>query len=143
LKGRGATAGAASHYAMRRSMRDTMWERVGIFRDRQGLEEGVAELSELQGLYQSHAGVPGGEAPFDVALSDALMLEGMLDISLAVAEGALRMEESRGSHYRIDYPKRDDAVWLKHTLAYHTPEGPRFEYKPVTITRWPVRERTY
>ncbi len=143
LREKGAKKGAPNHYAIKRSMRDTMWGHVGIFRDRSGLEEGVAELRELRELYRAHAGVSEGPASFDASLTDALMLEGMLDVSLTVAEGALRRQESRGSHYRTDYPRRDDAGWLRHTLAQYAPQGPIYGYKPVTVTKWPVRERTY
>jgi succinate dehydrogenase / fumarate reductase flavoprotein subunit len=51
--------------------------------------------------------------------------------------------ESRGAHARRDYPKRDDVNWLKHTLAYHTPEGVRLDYSPVKITRFQPAERHY
>ncbi|RLG38055.1 MAG: succinate dehydrogenase/fumarate reductase flavoprotein subunit, partial [Thermoproteota archaeon] len=66
-----------------------------------------------------------------------------LDVALVVAEGALRRTESRGGHYRTDYPKRDDENWLKHTLAFYTPDGPKFDYKPVVITKWQPTERKY
>ena len=67
----------------------------------------------------------------------------MLDVAAAVAHAALAREESRGAHTRTDFPKRDDTRFLKHTLAYRTPDGPRLEYLPVTITRWPPEERKY
>jgi len=67
----------------------------------------------------------------------------MLDVAQAVAHSALVREESRGAHTRTDFPKRDDARFLKHSLAYCTPAGPRIESLPVTITRWPPEERKY
>ena len=57
--------------------------------------------------------------------------------------GALTRTESRGAHARRDYPQRDDANWLKHTLAFHTDQGPRLDYKPVTINTWKPVERKY
>ena len=57
--------------------------------------------------------------------------------------GALAREESRGGHYREDFPARDDVNWLKHTLAYLEPEGVRMASKPVTITRFQPKERVY
>ncbi len=67
----------------------------------------------------------------------------MLDVAEAVAHSALSRTESRGSHQRTDYPKRDDVKFLKHTLAYRTDRAPRIDYKDVVITRWPPAERVY
>ncbi len=72
-------------------------------------------------------------------------MPGMLKLALCIAYGALQRTESRGSHYREDYPRRNDKDWLKRTLAYW-PEGnglPRLEYEPVTITEIPPGERGY
>lgn len=80
---------------------------------------------------------------FNQDLMRALELEGMLDVAEIVAMGAVAREESRGSHYRMDFKARDDEKWLKHTLARFTPEGPRLEYSPVTITNYPPVERKY
>jgi len=60
-----------------------------------------------------------------------------------LVESALARQESRGGHYREDFPKRDDANWLKHTLAYQTPKGIEFKFKPVTITKFQPMERKY
>ncbi len=67
----------------------------------------------------------------------------MLEVAEVVVAGALARTESRGAHARRDYPKRDDANWLKHTLALRTPDGPRLEYSPVTITKYQPAERHY
>jgi succinate dehydrogenase / fumarate reductase flavoprotein subunit len=56
---------------------------------------------------------------------------------------ALARTESRGAHYRTDYPSRNDSQWLRHTLAYYTKEGPNLGYIPVRITRWKPEERKY
>jgi succinate dehydrogenase/fumarate reductase flavoprotein subunit len=67
----------------------------------------------------------------------------MLDVAEAVANSALLREESRGSHTRTDFPKRDDTRFLKHSLAFRTAAAPRIDYLPVTITRWAPEERKY
>ena len=67
----------------------------------------------------------------------------MLDCAELVTAGALAREESRGGHFREDFPLRDDVNWLKHTLAYLEPEGVRMSSKPVTITRFEPKERVY
>ena len=67
----------------------------------------------------------------------ALELGSLVELAETVVAGALARTESRGAHYRADFPKRDDANWLKHTLCYYTANGPRLAYTPVTITRFP------
>ena len=67
----------------------------------------------------------------------------MVDLSLAVARGAIARTESRGSHARTDYPTRNDADWLKHTMAHYAPEGTRLDYKPVTLGTFEPQERKY
>ncbi len=140
---RGREEGHSNPYRIRRDMQQAMWEYVGIFRDEEGLRKGVETIRRLRKEYRESAGVPAPPGPFNQGLLDALIIEGMLDVALVVAEGALRRTESRGGHYRTDYPKRDDEKWLKHTLAFYTPEGPEFDYKPVVITRWQPTERKY
>ncbi|OYT51628.1 hypothetical protein B6U66_03605 [Candidatus Bathyarchaeota archaeon ex4484_135] len=78
-----------------------------------------------------------------MALVHALELDFMLDVAEVIIVSALARTESRGAHYRLDYPRRDDENWLKHTLAYWTPEGPRLAYEPVVITRWKPTARKY
>jgi succinate dehydrogenase / fumarate reductase flavoprotein subunit len=72
-----------------------------------------------------------------------LELEGMLSLAEVIAKGALAREESRGSHSRRDFKERDDATWLKHTMATFTPEGAKLNYSPVTITKYQPEARKY
>jgi succinate dehydrogenase / fumarate reductase flavoprotein subunit len=67
----------------------------------------------------------------------------MLDLAEVMMTSSLERRESRGAHARRDYPERDDEGWLKHTIALHTPDGPRLEYGPVTITEWQPQVRSY
>ena len=76
---------------------------------------------------------------FNTDLIQALELQSLLDVAETIVAGALAREESRGAHYRSDFPRRDDANWLTHTLVYRTPEGPRLARAPVTITRFPPK----
>ncbi len=67
----------------------------------------------------------------------------MVHLAEVITKGALTRLESRGSHFRVDYPRRDDLNWLRHTLARRTPEGPSLDLKEVKITSYPPQERTY
>jgi succinate dehydrogenase / fumarate reductase flavoprotein subunit len=80
---------------------------------------------------------------FNLDMIRTVELEGMVDVALATAAGALARTESRGSHSRTDYPTRDDVNWLKHTLAHYQPEGPRLDSKPVTLGTFEPQERQY
>jgi succinate dehydrogenase / fumarate reductase flavoprotein subunit len=80
---------------------------------------------------------------FNMNLVNVLELQSMLEVAEVVLVGAYARTESRGAHFRVDFPKRDDERWLKHTIAYKTPDGPRLDYSPVTITRFEPQERTY
>ena len=67
----------------------------------------------------------------------------MIDFAEIIVEGALNREESRGAHYRVDFPKRDDKKWLRHTLAWKRDGKIEFDFKPVVITRFQPKERKY
>ncbi|MBI3007774.1 MAG: fumarate reductase (quinol) flavoprotein subunit [candidate division NC10 bacterium] len=127
---------------IREEMQKVMENGVGIYRDRATMEETCKTLRRLRERF-AHIGLADRDAVFNTELIAALELECMLDVAEAVAHSALAREESRGAHTRTDFPKRDDARFLQHSLATHTPEGPRITYAPVTITRWPPEERKY
>jgi succinate dehydrogenase / fumarate reductase flavoprotein subunit len=76
-------------------------------------------------------------------LLEVIELGGLIDLAETLVAGALARQESRGGHAREDFPKRDDANWMKHTLAYQTPNGIELRYKPVTITKFQPMERKY
>lgn len=127
---------------LRRRMGTLMHQKVGVFRDREGLTEAVNGIKGLKEQY-SKVTVHDKGKTFNTDLQFMLELGMMLDCAETIAASALAREESRGAHYRLDFPKRDDENWLKHTLVYYTPEGPRIDYAPVTITRWQPQERVY
>ena len=80
---------------------------------------------------------------FNTELTSALELDFMIEVARSLAHSALERRESRGSHQRTDYVKRDDQNFLKHSLALQTEEGPKIGYKEVVITSWPPEERVY
>ncbi|HEV8532641.1 MAG TPA: FAD-binding protein, partial [Methylomirabilota bacterium] len=127
---------------IREELQKAMEEGCGIYRERATMEATCKTLRELRGRF-ARIGLSDRDAVFNTELIAALELDCMLDVAETVANSALLREESRGSHTRTDFPKRDDARFLKHSLAYRTPDGPRIDYLPVTITRWPPEERKY
>ena len=127
---------------IREAMQKAMEAGAGIYRDRAGLEKTCQTLRELRERF-NRIGLSDRDPVFNTEVVAALELDSMLDVAAAVAQSALLREESRGAQARTDFPKRDDVRFLKHSLAYHTPDGPRIDYAPVTITRWPPEERKY
>ena len=129
--------------ALRRRMTEVMSEKVGVFREETTLAEAVDELAELKERYR-HVKLDNPGDTFNYDLVDTLELGGMLELAEVTARTAQRRTECRGSHWRTDHPGRDDERWLKHSMAYHDPEGaPRLEYEDVIITRYPPQERQY
>ena len=127
---------------IRDEMRHIMNTKVWIFRRGDQLESALKEIRELEQRFKNIR-VEDKSAQFNTGFTSALQLDFMLDLAEVTIISALARTESRGAHSRRDYPKRDDENWLKHTLAYCTKEGPRLEYAPVTITKWPPVARTY
>jgi fumarate reductase flavoprotein subunit len=127
---------------IRQEMQKTMEEGAGIYRDEQSMQKTCDTLRALRERFKNIV-IEDRDSTFNTELMNALELDYMLDVAETVANSALKRKESRGSHTRTDFPKRDDANFLKHTLACRTPDGPRIEYLPVTITRWQPEERKY
>jgi succinate dehydrogenase / fumarate reductase flavoprotein subunit len=128
---------------IRREMQRTMTEHVGVFRREAGLSEAVEKLAQLKERYQRVVLDNTGDS-FNYDLVDTLELEGMLDLAEVTALTALRRTECRGSHWRTDYPGRNDDEWLRHSLASYVRGGPpEVTYKDVVITRYPPQEREY
>lgn len=129
-------------FSIRRDMQELMTNGCSVFRTREDLESAVSQLADLKARYKEVLIDNRGKA-FNTDLFEALELGSLLNLAEAVLVSALAREESRGAHYREDYPERDDVNWLKHTLIKKSDRGPRLFYKPVTITRYQPRVRTY
>ena len=127
---------------IREGMQSAMEQGTGIYRDEAGMQKACDALRELRERFKDVTVEDKGDI-FNTEVTAALELDCMLDIAEAVAHSAVNRKESRGSHTRTDFPKRDDEKYLQHTLASRTPDGPKIEYLPVTITRWAPEERKY
>jgi len=127
--------------AIRREMQAMMDDQVGVYRTGAGLEDALDKLSELQARYK-RIRVEDKGYKWNTDLMEAWELGALLDLAEVTAFAALARTESRGSHYREDYPQRDDANFLKHSLVWKNGTM-TVKYKPVRITRIPPQERKY
>jgi fumarate reductase flavoprotein subunit len=127
---------------IRQEMQKSMEEGAGIYRDEEKMEKTCRELRALRQRFKDII-IEDRGSTFNTELTSAFELDFMLDVAEVVANSALRRKESRGSHTRTDFPKRDDENYLQHTVAHRTADGPKIEYLPVKITRWQPEERKY
>jgi succinate dehydrogenase / fumarate reductase flavoprotein subunit len=134
-------SGTENPYEVQNQVQAIMDESAYVYRTGEGLEAGLGELRMLHKKTYRH--VDDQVKEYNTNFTNVLELEAMFEIAEIVLTGGLARTESRGAHTRIDYPRRDDQDWLKHTLAYRTTDGPRFEYAPVTITKYAPTERHY
>ena len=137
-----AKKGSESLYDIRRELRSCMDVNVSVFRTGQELSKALEVIKLLRKRY-ANINIDDKSPVYNTNLYHALEVGNLLDIAEAMVTGALTRTESRGGHARRDYPNRDDENWLKHTLAFFSEQGPRLDYKPVTITTWQPVERKY
>jgi fumarate reductase flavoprotein subunit len=137
------TGGRERIAALRAEMHEIMEESAGIYRTGAALEKAAERLQRLRER-SDDVRLDDHSHTFNTELTAALELSYMLDVAGTIVQSALERRESRGSHQRTDFPKRDDEGFLRHSLAYRAEDGsPRIEYLPVTITRWPPGQRVY
>jgi succinate dehydrogenase / fumarate reductase flavoprotein subunit len=139
------TGDGISVAGLRDEFTKTMEDHAGVFRSEEIMVEG---LRRLQGIRDRLPDVRLSDQSkvFNTARIEALELENLVDVGMAIAASALHRRESRGAHSRPDYPERDDARWMKHSLYFR--EGDRLDYKPVrtkplTVATFPPKERVY
>lgn len=134
--------GAERAAQLRDELQDAMMEKAAVVRDAAHLQSVREKISELQDRYR-RLRLDDSSEKYNTELLEAIELGCLLDLSAVLVASALARQESRGAHYREDFPTRNDAEWLKHTLAYSTPNGIELKYKPVVITRFQPQERKY
>lgn len=137
-----ASNGKEDPYQIKRELSQVMDDKVGIFREGKAMEEALVKVKELQERYK-RLKATDNSLRFNYDLIWRLENAGSLEVAETIVKGALARKESRGSHSRRDFTKRDDANWLKHTLAYADKNGVRLDYKPATITKYQPEERKY
>ncbi|WP_236240313.1 succinate dehydrogenase flavoprotein subunit [Streptomyces sp. CC228A] len=132
---------------LRRELQETMDANVMVFRTEQTIKTAVEKIAELRERYKNVAIQDKGKR-FNTDLLEAIELGNLLDLAEVMAVSALARKESRGGHYREDYPNRDDVNFMRHTMAYREvgadgSESVRLDYKPVVQTRYQPMERKY
>jgi succinate dehydrogenase flavoprotein subunit len=133
--------GGTNPYEVRDRLQKVMASDVFVFRTGRGLSEALATIRGLKSEDYLHC--DDKSRVYNTNLNDVLEVEAMLQVAEVVVAGALAREESRGAHFRRDFPERDDGKWLKHTMAFSTEDGPRLDYSPVTITKFQPAARHY
>ncbi len=140
-----ASKGGTRAPKLRHAMNEAMSENAFIFRDEKGLAKGVQEIDRVRKEFDAGVYVMDKSKTFNTDLVSTFETDFLIDVAYALAKGALERKESRGAQARTDYPERDDANWLKHTLAFRQADGsPRLDYsRGVTITKFDPQVRTY
>ena len=136
-------SGREKSYQLQAELSAMMSEKVGIFRTREELMQALDKLIEIKKRYRD-VGVSSSARHMNYELVGAVELEYMLEVAHTIILGAILREESRGSHFRLDFNTRNDKDWLKHTIARMGPDGsPAISFKEVAITRYQPMERKY
>ena len=119
-----------------------MSEKVGLFRNKKDLAEALENISELREDYK-RVHISGKCLRYSQELVNIIEFDSMLDLAEVITSGALKREETRGSHFRLDFKERNDKDWLKHTLVTWREDKPQITYKDVKIGKYKPVERKY
>jgi succinate dehydrogenase / fumarate reductase flavoprotein subunit len=135
------SSGKRVHRLMDR-LKVVMSEKVGIFRKKKDLTEALAKISELKEDYE-RVYLSGKCLRYSQELVNLIEFDSMLDLAEVITLGALNREETRGSHYRLDFNERNDEDWLKHTLTIWKEGKPQISYAGVNISKYKPEARKY
>jgi len=135
------SGGKMAHHLLN-DLKVVMSEKAGIFRTKKQLEEALEAIREIRENY-GRAFISGKCLRYSQAIVNLIEFGYMVDLTEVITLGALLREETRGSHYRLDFPKRDDGGWLKHTLVSFRDGKPEVAYRDVQITKYQPQERKY
>ncbi len=135
--------------AIRKDLQETMDANMQVFRSGDTIAKALSDIEELRERYLN-IGIQDKGKRFNLDLLEAIELGFLLDLAEVMTVSALHRHESRGGHYREDFPNRDDANFMKHTMIYKDEnaetegvKGMRFDTKPVVFTRYEPMERKY
>ena len=127
---------------IRKEMQEIMMDKCSVFREEKSLIECRDKLHKLRERF-ANIGTTSCGGPFDYETVEALEADHMLTLAQVMVNSALARKESRGAHYREDYPNRDDKSFLVHTFAFAKEDEVHIEHKPVSVTRFQPKPRKY
>ena len=134
--------GTENIYDLRKELRRCMDKYVGVYRTGEELSKALDIIKSIKSKYDNIQIADKGRA-YNTNLIHALELRNLIDLAEVMVTGAIARTESRGAHARRDFTVRNDKEWLKHTLAFIGPDGPKLDYKSVNILMWKPVERKY
>jgi succinate dehydrogenase / fumarate reductase flavoprotein subunit len=135
--------GTESVHGLRTELQECMTADAGVFRTKESLQRAKDKLLELRDRFKD-VRIDDKSMTFNTDLQEAVELGHMLDYARFTVEGGLAREESRGAHFRDDFPTRDDVKYLKHTMAYMQADGTiDIDYMDVVLGKFEPQERTY
>jgi succinate dehydrogenase/fumarate reductase flavoprotein subunit len=135
-------ANGPRQHELRDALSDTMQEQVGVFRTGDELEAAKTTVHDLREQFKDVIVTDKGRT-FNQSLIHTIETGWLLDLAACMVEGAVTRTESRGAHWRLDHPERDDDNWMKHTLSYLEDDAIRLDYSEVTFTKYQPQVRTY
>jgi succinate dehydrogenase / fumarate reductase flavoprotein subunit len=134
--------GSEDVYVIRTELQQLMDRNVSVYRTGPQMEEALKKIKEFKQRIK-RVKVKDASRVYNTNLVNVIETTNLIELAETIVVGGLARKESRGAHSRRDFPNRDDVNWGKHTLAHYTPEGPKLDYSPVTMTMWKPVERKY
>jgi succinate dehydrogenase / fumarate reductase flavoprotein subunit len=127
---------------LRKELQDTMDKNAQVYRTEESLDEALAVIADLRKRYENIQ-VQDRGARFNTDLLEAIELGFLFDLAEVLVVTSKERRESRGGHFREDYPDRNDDKFMVHSMAYKTDKKIKIDWKPVVITNYPPMERKY
>ncbi len=134
--------GGERPFPVRNDLQILMMDKCSVFRNAADMQSALRELDSIKERY-SNICIENKSAKYNTDLTEALELECLIGLAETILKSAIARQESRGAHFREDFPQRDDLNWLKHTMIQKNSDGNEIFYKPVNISRFEPKARTY
>ena len=134
--------GTENPYRLHQELGEIMWNKCGIWRNQRDLLSAKDELIAL-GVRANQCRLVDDSPWNNQAVPFTRSVKNMIEQAKAIVGGAIVRDESRGAHFKMDTPDRDDAKWLRTTMATYTPTGPTYDFEPIDCRYMAPRARKY